>query len=288
MKCNIECKVFYPLNLFASMNTKVIIITGASSGIGKTTLEYLRAKGHTVYGTSRRGTPIADVSTDEFPLFQLDITNEQSVQQFIKGVVDREQRIDVLVNNAGFAVCGSLKDTSVEQLHAQFETNLYGVHRMVQAVLPSMLAVHSGTIITLGSFGGRLAVPYQSLYSASKAAVSMYSDALRMELWKDGIKISLIEPGDTSTEFHAGRVYVDAYSDDAAAVEAVEIMHKSEQKGANPLKVTKVVEKIIKAKRPKPRYLVGTDAKLFGFLLRIVSEKFKERLIMMTYNVPRK
>jgi short-subunit dehydrogenase len=165
--------------------SKVILITGASSGIGQRTAQHLHDKGYTVYGTSRN-----TVEGVEFNMLILDVTQDQSVKDCVQKVLEKEGRIDVLINNAGFGMVGGLAEATVEDVQAQFDTNLFGVHRMVQAVLNHFREKQGGMILNIGSFGGRLAVPYQGLYSASKAALAFYSDSLRMELMREGITVA--------------------------------------------------------------------------------------------------
>ncbi|MHA2501942.1 MAG: SDR family oxidoreductase [Candidatus Kariarchaeaceae archaeon] len=262
---------------------KVVLITGASSGIGQITAQYLHDQGHTVYGTSRSAHDNFD-----YKMLILDVTSDDSASSCIDEVLKSEERIDVLVNNAGIGVVGDLAEASVEDIHAQFNTNLYGAHRMVQAVLPHFRENGGGMIINLGSFGGRLAVPYQSLYSASKAALAFYSDGLRMELMRESIVVSCIEPGDTRTPFDTRRKEVSNYSRSEVSERALDIMRHAEANGTDPSKIAKRISKLVNSGKAKPRYTTGIDAKIVGLLLRLVPFSIQERGIMMNYKIPRK
>lgn len=266
-------------------NRHVILLTGATGGIGQITAHYLSNKGYIVYGTSRREQNDTDLP---YHMLKLDVTDEESVSECVTSLLQKEGKIDCLINGAGFAYCGALSETTVDQMKEQFETNFFGTHRIIRSVLPHMLGRQQGKIINIGSFGGRLGLPFQGLYSSSKAALAMYSDTLRMELKRKGIAVSLVEPGDIATDFHEGRKYVENYDKDPVAIRAIEIMHKSEQNGTNPLKVAKKIHKIIKAKRLKPRYTVGPDAFWVGLLQRLLPFSIAEQGIMINYKIPRK
>ncbi|MHA2089858.1 MAG: SDR family NAD(P)-dependent oxidoreductase [Candidatus Kariarchaeaceae archaeon] len=267
---------------------QVVLITGASKGIGKSTAEYLKNKGYTVYGTSRNPSKLSE--TYEFPMLELDVNIDTSVESCVEQILEKEGKIDILVNNAGFTVVGPLADTSIDDMKMHFETNFFGIHRMVRAVLPILQKQSSGKIISMGSFAGRFGNAFQSLYSASKSALAMYSDALRVELFTSGVKVSLVEPGDIKTDFDDGRILAQDFKpeENEVAQRALEIMKKGEMNGASPIKVAKMVHKIIKSKRPKPRYTVGFDAKFFGTLNRLLPYTLQERVNMMYYKIPRK
>lgn len=266
---------------------KVVLITGASSGIGLATAKLLSEKGMKVYGTSREATNHNGLP---FDMLTLDVNNPDSIDKCISQIIDKEKKIDVLVNNAGFGMVGPIEDSSLEDVKKQFDTNFFGVHRMISKVLPMMKKQGSGLIVNMGSFGGRLAIPYQSLYSASKAALAMYTDGLRMETYSSKINVCLIEPGDTQTEFDKGRILVKNFDPEknAIAKHSIEIMKNAEHNGALADGVAKKVFKAIKAKNPKPRYTNGIDAKLVGLLLRLLPYSVQEYFLMMNYKVPRK
>lgn len=254
---------------------KVVLVTGTSKGIGYAIADSLHNAGYKVYGTSRSPNKL------DWPVLKLDVTSEENCRSVVKEIIEAEGRLDALVNNAGNAVVGPLREMDATHLQLQFGTNVFGTHRMVRAALPH-LEKHRSNIINIGSFGGRLSIPYQVPYSMSKAAVAMYSDGLRMELSKTSVRVSLIEPGDTKTNFDAGRIWV---SMDEASERAISIMRASEQNGADPQRVAKLVHRILKSKKPRGRYLTGSDAKLFGFLQRLLPPGIQQWLIMRTYKL---
>ncbi|MHA2253589.1 MAG: SDR family oxidoreductase [Candidatus Kariarchaeaceae archaeon] len=265
---------------------QVVLITGASKGIGKATAEYLVENGYSVYGTARDPSKY----NLDFPVLALDVTDDNSVNECIKEIIEKEGRIDVLVNNAGFGIVGPLADTSIDDMKQQFDTNFFGVHRMVLAVLPHMEKQKTGKIVSIGSFGSRYGNAYQSLYSTSKAALAMYSDALKIELYTSRITVSLVEPGDIKTDFDAGRRNATNFDPESneVAKRVLAIYKKGEMNGNPPIKVAKTIHKIIRSKRPKPRYTVGFDAKFFGTLIRLLPYTLHERVNMIYYKIPRK
>jgi len=262
---------------------KVVLLTGASGGIGTITAELLLSKGYIVYGTSRS---LDNATKTAYNQLQLDVNDEVSVKDCVKQLISKEKRIDILINNAGYALCGALKDISIEQLKENFETNFFGVHRMIQEIVPFMIKQNSGQIINVGSFAGRLGIPFQGPYSASKAALALYTDALKNELLRDNIKVSLIEPGDTRTDMNSIRKFAKDYENDLDAQRAVQIMHKSEQKGTDPKRVAKKILRATKSKRPKPRYITGIDAILFNFLMRLLPYTIHSLAVRLYYRVP--
>ncbi len=237
--------------------SQVILITGASSGIGKSVAEFLAARGHRVYGTSRSSVPPGGTVT----MVQMDITDDVSVRKAIQIILEREGRIDVLVNNAGMGIGGAIESFSDEELHLQMNTSFSGLHRVIRAVLPSMRQQKSGKIINVSSIGGLIGLPFQGMYSAAKFAIEGYSEALAMELkpWK--IKVVMVNPGDFKTGFTHNRIItkIDAeggiYS--AKVNNAVAIMGKDEQSGCNPHLISKIMNRIVQSKHPDYRYIVG-------------------------------
>lgn len=261
--------------------TKNIVIIGAAKGLGRVTAEYLHEKGHKIVGTSRNP---EKAEKTEYPLVSLDITADESVDTAFEKIKQELETIDVLINFAGFSVCGALIDTTIEEMKRQFEVNLFGYHRVVRKVVPIMeKQENGGLVIHVGSVGGRLAIPYQALYSSSKAALALYTDALRMEHKDSKVRFTLVEPGDTATDFHAGRHYVQGFENNERAKKAIEIMHQSESKGDKPIIVAKKIHKIIKRKKPKPRYTVGFQAWWVSIALRLLPFSIVEMFTMAEY-----
>jgi NAD(P)-dependent dehydrogenase (short-subunit alcohol dehydrogenase family) len=243
-------------------------------------------QGHRVYGTSR--TPRN--ADGDFAMLAMDVTDAASVQAAVQTILDREGRIDVVVNNAGFGYGGAVEDTAIEEAQAIFETNFLGVLRVCHAVLPTMRAQGSGTIINVSSIGGLIGLPFQGLYSASKYALEGLSEALRMEVKRFGIHVTLVEPGDTRTAFTANRrhtrgaeespVYREAYRRTLARIET------DEHNGAPPETIARTVVRIVAATWPKVRYVVGPfHQKLAVLVKRLVPSGLFERIIMMAYGV---
>jgi len=183
---------------------QVVIVTGASSGLGAAIAAQLVQEEHIVYGTGRKWnthSPSSGLRT-----LQLDVTDPASVQTAIATVIAEEQRIDVLINNAGVGIQGAAEDLSAEEAMASFDTNFFGMHRMSQAVLPNMRQANGGTIINISSIAANMGLPYRGFYSANKAAVDKYSEALNMEMAPWNIRISCVEPGDFKSNIASSRV----------------------------------------------------------------------------------
>jgi NAD(P)-dependent dehydrogenase (short-subunit alcohol dehydrogenase family) len=236
----------------------IVLVTGASSGIGNACAEVLKGRGHRVYAASRSLSP-TDVP---YPQLTLDVNDDASVNEAVRAIAEREGRIDVLVNCAGNGIAGSVEDTSIDEARWQFETNFFGTLRMCRAVLPIMRAQKSGRIVNVSSLAGLLAIPYQALYSASKFAVEGLTEALRMEVAQFGVRVVLIEPGNFRTRFTASRRWATAATNPdgpyyTSAHRAVALMEHEEQAGPPPSDVARLVCKVIATPRPKLRYRVG-------------------------------
>lgn len=269
---------------------RVVLITGASSGIGKACAQHLQARGYRVYGTSRRVTSAEGV--DEAPggvrMIAMDVTSEASVQAAIARVMAREGRLDVVVNNAGYGIAGAVEDTTLDEARAQLETNFFGVLRVCRAVLPILRGQGSGYLINISSIGGLIAIPFQGLYSASKFAVEGMTESLRAEVGPYGVKVVMIEPGD----FHTG--FTDQRESVAAAAQslyharyraALAVMEADETSGATPDAIARLLERIINRRAPKLRYLAGPFMQRFSVLVlkRLLPQRWFERLIAGYY-----
>ena len=248
--------------------TSVALVTGASSGIGEATAKRLAMAGYKVYGTSRRGTPSGPQS---FPMLPLDVTSDESVEAAVTQLIRLEGRIDLLVNNAGFGVApGGAEESSIEQAKAIFETNFFGLIRMTRAVVPHMRRQGNGRIINIGSVLGFLPMPYGALYAATKHAVEGYSESLDHELRTRGIRVSVIEPAYTKTQFDANFMAPDSkleeYRDARALLDEVlkEVMAAAD----DPAVVADVVLKAAGATHPKLRYTAGKLAGRLRLLRR--------------------
>lgn len=269
----------------------VVLITGASSGIGKTCAEHLHARGYRVYGTSRRAAAAATPSSGSFQLIAMDVTSENSVAQAIQSIVSREGRLDVVFNNAGDGIAGSVEDTSIEEAQQQLDTNFFGTLRVCRAALPVMRRQGAGLILNVSSLGGLVGLPFQGLYSASKFAVEGMTEVLRMEVRPFGVRVALIEPGDFRTGFTAQRRKVLGSRSNSAYAErfgkALATMERDETGGADPLAVARLLERLINTRSPRPRYKVGGFMQKLsvGPLRKIMPQKLFEYLLMSSYGI---
>ncbi|HKG94691.1 MAG TPA: oxidoreductase [Gemmatimonadaceae bacterium] len=249
---------------------KTALVTGASSGIGEATAERLAMAGYKVYGTSRRGARAGRRSS--FEMLPLDVTSDESVDAAVGEVMRSDGRIDLLVNNAGFGVApAGAEESSIEQDRAIFDTNFFGIVRMTRAVVPHMRHQGGGRIINIGSVLGFLPMPYGALYAATKHAIEGYSESLDHELRTRGIRVSVIEPAYTKTQFDANFLEPDAKVDEYREVRAAvgkrlkEVMAAADEPGV----VADVVLRAASAARPKLRYAAGGVASRLQWLRRL-------------------
>jgi NAD(P)-dependent dehydrogenase (short-subunit alcohol dehydrogenase family) len=250
-----------------------VLVTGASSGLGAASAAHLAGLGHRVYAASRRGT--VDSTGTALPLRSLtmDVDDDRSVAAGVDEVWRREGRIDVVVNCAGYGVAGPIEDTPLALAQAQFDTNVFGVLRVCQRVLPMMRRQRAGLIVNVTSIAGELALPFQGIYSATKFAVEGLSEALRAEVRPLGIHVVLVQPGDFRTGFTAARrtVAVDGSPYATRSVRALETAARDERTGADPQQLARVIARIIvDSRRPKLRYVVGPSAQEWFMRLRHV------------------
>jgi NAD(P)-dependent dehydrogenase (short-subunit alcohol dehydrogenase family) len=250
------------------LERKVALVTGASSGIGQATAERLALAGYKVYGTSRRG---AEAGQPSFEMLPLDVTSDESVEAVIRDVMRLDGRIDLLVNNAGFSIApAGGEESSIEQARSIFDTNFFGTVRMTRAVVPHMRHQAGGRIINIGSVLGFLPAPYMALYAATKHAIEGYSESLDHELRTRGIRVSVIEPGYTKTQFDAHLLEADSKLDEYREVRAAVGKRLQEAVAAadEPGIVAGVVLQAAAAARPKLRYTAGRVARRLRWLRR--------------------
>lgn len=278
-----------------SIDGKVVLVTGASSGIGKALAESLAAKGAKVYGSSRKASdakasgakPAASPSEKGFvKMIRLDVRSDESVSAAVKQVMEIEGRIDILINNAGYTLAGAVEDISGDEAFRQFDTNFFGALRTCRAVMPIMRAQADGLIINISSVAGLVSLPYQSLYSASKYALEAATEAIRTEARQFGIRAVLIEPGDTKTNATANRQVAAAAAGSVygkACMKAVETMAKSEQSAPEPRAILRVVARVIARKHPPIRVTVGFEYKLVVLLTRILPAKLVAFIMSKVY-----
>jgi short-subunit dehydrogenase len=269
------------------MSKKVILITGASSGIGKETAKKLLSESHIVYAAARRVEQMQDLKKLGAITVQLDISKEEDIRACIDKVNMEQGRIDVLFNNAGFGLYGSIEEVSIDDARYQFEVNMFGLARMTQLVLPYMRKQGNGKIINTSSVGGKIYSPLGAWYHATKHALEGWSDCLRLEAKPFGIDVIVIEPGIIETSF--GDVVSDPmlktsgngpYKDLAKA--AAKVFKSSYQTGggSSPVVIANVVSEAIKTKNPKTRYAVGKLAKPSIWMRKLLSDKAFDRIVM--------
>jgi len=263
----------------------IVFITGISSGFGLEIARLLSQEGHIVYGTVRRSVePLPNVS-----YFTLDVRDKQAVVEAVRQIIEKEGRIDVLVNNAGMGIGGPLEFATEEEIRLQMDTNFMGLMHCVDAVLPYMRRQGKGKIIALSSIGGLMGLPFQGFYSASKFAIEGYCEALRLETKSFGIKVVVIRPGDFSTGFTGSRKKVEneaameAYPIYKTAIDKVE---HDENGGLKPVVLALKISKIIRKKNPRNGYVVASfEQKLSVLLKRILPAKWFARILGAYYKL---
>jgi len=247
------------------MNTKVAIVTGASSGIGAAAAHRLHDRGYVVYATARRIERMAPLAEAGIRTRRVDVTDDASLAAFVSEIISETGRIDVLVNNAGYGSLGALEDVPMAEARRQFDVNLFGLARLVQLVVPHLRAQHDGRIINISSMGGRIHLPLCGWYHATKFALEGFSDTLRMELAPFGIHVVVIEPGAIDTEWHgvAGDNLTATSSQGAYGGQAAALVKVLSAGGlaSRPEVVADAVVRAAGARRPRTRYRVGLGAK---------------------------
>jgi len=265
---------------------KVVLITGGSSGIGKSIGEFLHHKGFVVYGTSRN--PERALNS-VFPLITLDGRNADSIHLAVAEVLAATGKLDVVINNAGVGITGPLEEIPMEEIKNNFETNFFGPIEVMKAVLPQMRAQRSGLIINITSIAGYMGLPYRSVYSASKGALELITEALRMEVKSFGIQITNIAPGDFATNIAAGRFHAPVLQgSDYERVygDTLKAMNEHVAGGSNPNEMAEAVYGIIQNPSPKIHYKVGAFMQKFSIVLkRVLPDKMYEKMLMNHYKL---
>jgi NAD(P)-dependent dehydrogenase (short-subunit alcohol dehydrogenase family) len=276
-------------------SARIVLVTGASSGFGKACAIHLGKNGYRVYGTSRSATfdpEAGKVRPDNhlFTMIPMDVRNDASVNDGVSYILEKEGRIDIVINNAGIAIAGAIEEISIDELQNQFETNFFGAFRVCRAALPQMRAQKSGYIINISSIGGLMGIPFQGAYSATKFALEGLSESLRIEVKPFGIHVVLIEPGDFKTGFTDSRIIANGSHDHSAYADqfkiVLPIMENEERNGADPHLLALLVEKIINHPNPKVRYTTGKMEQRFSTLYkRLVPSKMFEKAFMKYYKL---
>jgi len=269
--------------------SKVVFITGASSGIGRAIGEFLITKGFVVYGTSRNP---ENISESKIPLIALDVRNTESIQKAIEMLILKSGRIDILINNAGVGITGPLEEIPTEEIKNNFDINLFGPIEVMKAVLPHMRKQNSGLIINITSIAGYMGLPYRSVYSAAKGALELITEALRMEVKSFGIQITNVAPGDFATNIAAGRYHAPVVKNSAYESTYTNILKEMDShvdSGSNPNEMAEVIYAIIQTKKPRIHYKVGAFLQKFSIVLkRILPDTVYEKILMNHYKLLKK
>lgn len=265
---------------------QVVFITGASSGIGKAIGTYLHEKGYRVFGTSRYP---ERYPYSVFPLVALEVRDVSSIQAAVANVLAQAGRIDVVINNAGVGITGPLEEIPTEEIRQNFETNLFGPIEVMKAVLPQMRAQRSGLIVNITSIAGYMGLPYRGVYSASKGALELITEAVSMEVKSFGIKVTNVAPGDFATNIAAGRYHAPVVPGSAYATtygKTLAAMNEHVDSGSDPLEMAQAIYTIMQAKQPKLHYKIGAFMQRFSIVLkRILPDRVYEKMLMKHYEL---
>lgn len=265
---------------------KVVLITGASSGIGKATAKQLLSEGMIVYGVARRIEKMADLKAEGMNVLKMDVTVDLTMVEGVNRIIEEQGRIDILVNNAGYGSYGAIEDVPLSEAKRQFEVNVFGLARLIQLVLPNMRKNKFGKIINITSMGGKIYSPMGGWYHATKFALEGLSDCLRFETKPFGIDVIVIEPGVIKTEWGdiacSGLMKTSgdtSYS--GIASKLVNLFKKSynDPKASDPEVIARTISRAINAKNPKTRYAEGHNAKTFLFIRKILSDKMFDKVM---------
>lgn len=265
---------------------KTVLITGGSSGIGKAIGEYLSGKGYQVFGTSRNPQNITD---SLFPLMKMDVNDTDSIAAAIAEVLSKVEKIDVVINNAGIGITGPIEETPESEIKKAFQTNFHGPINVIKAVLPQMRKQGFGHILNITSIAGYMGLPYRGIYSASKAALEITIEAMRMETMQFGVKMTNVAPGDFATNIAAGRYHAPVLENSPYKKDygnTLKMMNEHVDNGGDPIQMAKVVHQIIENKNPKIHYKVGAPLQKFSIVLkRVLPDKVYERMLLKHYGL---
>lgn len=266
--------------------SKVVLITGGSSGIGKAIGEFLFHKGFTVYGTSRNPEKITN---SLFPLIALDVRNTESIKHAVESVIKMSKRLDVVINNAGVGITGPLEEIPTEEIKNNFETNFFGPIEVIKSVLPQMREQRAGLIINITSIAGYMGLPYRGVYSASKGALEIITEAISMEVKSFGVNVVNVAPGDFATNIASGRYHAPVIPNSAYEVSygnTLKQMDEHVDSGSNPDEMAVAIYNIINEKKPKIHYKVGVFMQKFSIVLkRILPDRVYEGMLMNHYKL---
>lgn len=265
--------------------SKVVLVTGGSSGIGRAIAAFLASRDYIVYGTSR--SEQSEETDGRFKLIQMDVTDADSVHRALELITEAHGRLDVLINNAGLGMAGPIESTSDQEARTIFDTNVFGVLNTCRAAVP-LLRQSQGKIINITSIGGVFGLPYRGIYCASKFAVEGISEVLSIELNPLGVKVAIVQPGDFKTNINANRLNA-AHIDKTVYPEfdaVLEQIHSEVKHAQDPELIGRTIERIIRSSNPKLRYRVATPTqRLSVFLNRMLSGRMFERIITRHYGI---
>lgn len=266
--------------------SKVVLITGGSSGIGKSVGEYLQEKDFLVYGTSRN--PDRHTAS-QFQLIKLDVSSEATIREAVDYIIQKHGRLDVLINNAGAGITGPIEETPDSEIQRNFETNFFGPIRVMKAVIPHMRRQQSGLIINITSIAGYMGLPYRGIYSASKGALELLTEAFRMEIKEFNIQMTNVAPGDFATNIAAGRYHAPILETSPYKLtygKTLELMDAHVSEGKDPYVMAKAIYDIIESPTPKVHYKVGEFMQKFSIVLkRLLPDKLYEKILMKHYKL---
>jgi short-subunit dehydrogenase len=266
--------------------SKVVLITGGSSGIGKSVGEFLTQKGFIVYGTSRDASKIQN---HPFKLVSLDVNNIETISLAVNKIIENERRLDILINNAGMGITGPIEETPTKEMRNVFDTNFFGPIDVMKAVLPQMRIQKSGLIINVTSIAGYMGLPYRGIYSATKGALEIVTEAIRMEVKNFGIEVTNVAPGDFATNIASGRYHTPVFENSPyknTYQSNLDLMDAHVDSGSDPFDMAIAIYKIIQTKKPKVHYKVGDFMQKFSIVLKkILPDTIYEKLLMNHYKL---
>lgn len=275
-----------PLLIHPGRTSRIVLITGASSGIGRATAELFAAHGSRVFATSRQ----PHASEGGIEMLPLDVRSEESVTRCVDDVLARAGRIDVLINNAAIEHLGIAEETTLDDAHNVFETNFFGVARMIDAVLPGMRRRRQGRIINVGSLAAWIGEPGEAFYAASKGALARYTEALRHEVWPLGVHVSLVEPGAFRTRVVEAASYSEGTIADYDGIR--EAVHRTMQSaaahGGDPRKAARQILKIASTRAPRSRYGAGAEARWLPYLKVLLPQRLFDALLRRGFGLEAK
>ncbi|PHQ55690.1 MAG: short-chain dehydrogenase/reductase [Lutibacter sp.] len=266
--------------------SKVVLITGGSSGIGKSVGEYLSEKGFIVYGTSRNADKIKE---HPFKLVSLDVNDTETISTAVSKIIKEEGRLDILINNAGMGITGPIEETPTHEMRNVFNTNFFGAIDVMKAVLPQMRVQKSGLIINVTSIAGYMGLPFRGIYSATKGALEIVTEAIRLEVKNFGIKVTNVAPGDFATNIASGRYHTPVFENSPykeTYQRNLDLMDAHVDSGSDPIEMAKEIYKIINTSNPRVHYRVGDFMQKFSIVLKkVLPDTIYEKMLMNHYKL---